>query len=186
MKKSELKQIIKEEIEKTISEIKVNKPVGKYYLNPIYKNWYNKNYDEVAENFGEDEAVAFSIFHAASQDHKTISITDVINFFNQNEDMRESWGDPTDFLSYLEEMDIIQKDKPVTNEIKISNTLNEALDSKKFEKAVLDSSIVYSNINLTPSEILDSVLAGLILKMGLDNAKRYVEELADMYKSLYQ
>jgi len=186
MKKSELTQIIKEEIEKTISEIKVKNPVSTYYLNPIYRNWRNTSYDEVAYNFGEDEAVAFFMFHAASQDHKSISVTDVISFFNQNEDMKESWEDPRDFLSYLEEMDIIQKDKPITNEIKISNTLNEALDSKKFEKAVLDSSTVYSNINLTPSEILDSVLAGLILKMGLDNAKRYVEELADMYKSLYQ
>lgn len=73
----------------------------------------------------------------------------------------------------------------IREELTLNKSMNETIDSKKFEKAVLDSSKLHSNISLRPDEILDSVLAGLILDMGLSGAKKTVKELTDMYKSLY-
>jgi len=73
----------------------------------------------------------------------------------------------------------------IKEELTLNNSINETIDSKKFEKAVLDSSKLHSNISLRRDEIFDSVLAGLILKMGLAGAKKHVKELTDVYKSVY-
>jgi hypothetical protein len=73
----------------------------------------------------------------------------------------------------------------IREELTLSKNVNESIDSKKFEKAVLDGSKLHSNIDLNPTEIFDAVLAGLILKMGVNGAKKYVKELTDTYKSLY-
>jgi hypothetical protein len=73
----------------------------------------------------------------------------------------------------------------IREELTLNKSMNETIDSKKFEKAVLDSSKLHSNISLRHDEILDSLLAGLILKMGMAGAKKYVKELTDTYKSMY-
>jgi hypothetical protein len=73
----------------------------------------------------------------------------------------------------------------MTEELTLNNSINETIDLKKFEKAVLDSDKLHSNIYLRTDEIFHSVLAGLILKMGLAASKKYVKELTDMYKSMY-
>jgi len=70
--------------------------------------------------------------------------------------------------------------------VHIKESVNEAVNADKFEKAVLNADKLTSNIYLGTTEILDSLLAGMILDKGLSGAKKSVKELTDLYKSLYE
>ena len=108
-----------------LDEIKVSRPERRYFLNPEFKSWLNQNYEDIRYELGEDVADAITMFREATQDNKTISISDIKKFLNQDEGMEEAWGDPDSFLSFLEFMDVVQ-DRPTTNEIKTSKSFTES------------------------------------------------------------
>ena len=76
--------------------------------------------------------------------------------------------------------------KVLSDKIYKNESVNEAVNADKFEKAVLNADKLTSNIYLGTTEILDSLLAGMILDKGLSGAKKSVKELTDLYKSLYE
>lgn len=67
----------------------------------------------------------------------------------------------------------------------LNNSVNENVDMDSFHKATLNAGKVHSGISMKPNDILDAVLAGLILDKGLNGAKKWVKELTDTYKKVY-
>ncbi len=67
----------------------------------------------------------------------------------------------------------------------LNNSVNENVDMDSFHKATLNVGKVHSGISMKPNDILDAVLAGLILDKGLNGAKKWVKEFTDTYKKVY-
>jgi hypothetical protein len=73
----------------------------------------------------------------------------------------------------------------IREELTLSKNVNESIDLEKFEKAIRDADKINNTIHLQNFEIVDLLIAALILKMGFNEAKKYAKELTDIYKSLY-
>jgi hypothetical protein len=131
-----------------LDEIKVSRPERRYFLNPEFKSWLNQNYEDIRYELGEDVADAITMFREATQDNRTISISDIKKFLSQDEGMEEAWGDPDSFLSFLEFMDVVQ-DRPTTNEIKTSKSFTESFlesFSKKIKTTINSNLKKYTKV----------------------------------------
>ena len=134
-----------------LGEIRVNKPVVKYHLSSEFKPWLNRDYEDVIYNFDEDTADALFMFKAATQDDKTISKHDIIQLFNKKELM----GDPDDYLSFLELMDVVQN-KPTTNEIKVKQNKVEIAAPVTENKSFLES--FYKEVKILADDFKTSLI----------------------------
>ena len=104
-----------------LNEIKVNEPEIVYFLNPIFKPWLNTDWDDLRYEFGDDTADAVYMFNWVSPDSKTLRLSNVKKFLEQEPAAVEV--PPESYIEFLRVYDIIS-DRPI-DEMKVNDPSSE-------------------------------------------------------------